>query len=193
MTTNGKNLKLVETYLTKFDIDHDSEVLGAAQMALEDVHWRTEHDPRTGAEVRGKCLSAWLRLLAILDTFLDPAFDKNEVPDWNVVPPPHAGAGGVDLMPNADPALVADPVVRTRYADARAAAMERYARYRFQLNIHRLNERLPPLATMVEGFIRSSYSPGADDQAELRTVIDQIITNPARKAALSKLLSPPSP
>jgi hypothetical protein len=190
---NAESLKQIEAYLSKFDAEQDSYVLAPARRLLESVQWRAERDPTRRAEVRARSLTGWLRLLAILDGFLDPAFDKDDVPVLNISPPSYAGEGGVDLMPDTDPDLIVDPAVRAQYVAAVAANREKQKRYALQATLRRMNEGFNALPQWVEAFIRHEYASDPGDQAELRTAIDQIITNPARKAGLLKLLSPSHP
>ncbi|WP_437719055.1 hypothetical protein WMF45_23160 [Sorangium sp. So ce448] len=188
MTSNQKYLDEAQAHMKEFDAQLEPERLREAYMALENVSLSAERDPATRSLVRASCLSSWLRLLQVVDHFLDPKFDVNDVPFLLVQPPPTST--GVVYPPGADPALIDDPVARAQYENAVAANREKLEKYRMQVQLHRVSERLTPRA---EAFIRDSYTSDPSDQAELRAAIDQLITNPARKAVLSKLLSPLMP
>jgi hypothetical protein len=186
MTDNQKYLSEAEAHEQEFEVELEPERLREAYMALEGVNLREGYDPTIHRQLRAKCLSVWLNLVQLLDRYLDPNFDPRDVPEKIVEPPPVQG--GVVLRPGADPALIADPKARAEYKKAIATNREKAIRFRLQINLHRLNERIPP---RVEAFIRNSFSPTPDDQAELRTAIDKLIKNPRRKVELLKLLAPP--
>jgi hypothetical protein len=188
MTRNRKYLDEAEAHVKEFETEREPERLREAYMALENVSLSEEQDRVARAELRESCLSSWLRLLEVQDRFLDPAFNPKDVPPRLIQPPPTSG--GVVYPPGADPTLIDDPVARTKYEDAVAANRAKLENYRLQVHLHRLDERLTPRA---EAFIRDAYTSDPRDQAELRTALDQIITHPPRKAALSKLLSPARP
>jgi hypothetical protein len=186
MTNNQKHLDEAEADVKKFEAEREPERLREAYMALENVSLPEEPDPAARAELRKSSLSAWLRLLEVVDRFLDPTFDVNDVPNMLVQPPPTTA--GVVYPPGADPALIDDPVARARYEKAVAANRAKLESFRVQVQLQRVNERLTPRA---ETFILDTYTPSLRDQEELRGAIDRIITSPKRKAALSILLAPP--
>jgi hypothetical protein len=188
MTNNQKYLSEAEAHEKEFEVELEPERLREAYMALENVNLQEEGDPGIHRQLRAKCLSIWLDLVQLLDRYLDPNFDPRDVPEKIVEPPPVQG--GVVLRPGADPALIADPKARAEYKKAIAANRAKANRFRLQINLHRLNERIPP---RVEAFIRASYTSAPADQRELKTAIDTMITNPRRKADLLKLLTPSHP
>jgi hypothetical protein len=188
MTQNQEYLKKADEHAKEFEAQLEPEHLREASMALDSVSLAQEHDPRTRAQVRTDCLSSWLHLLQLLDRFLDPNFDPNDVPQRLVQPPPTRG--DVVYPPGADPALIDDPKARAEYEKAIAANREKAVRYRLQIQLGRLNERIPPRA---EAFIHDAYTSAARDQDELGTAIETMITDPRRKAGLLKLLTPSRP
>ncbi len=184
-TDNQRYLREAGAHLQEFTAQSEPERLREAYMALENVILADEPDPAVRARVRGDCLALWLRLLQIVDRLLDPRFDIEAVPEKNVQPP--ANADGVVYPPGADPARIDDPVARREYTDAIAANRRYSEHYRMQVQLQRVEERLAPL---VEAFIRDSYTAAPADQQELRAAIEQHITHPPRKTALSQLLAP---
>lgn len=137
---------------------------------------------------RAATLHSWLRLLRALDYHLDPGFDPRAVPEKRVGPPPTSGGGA--LRPGADPASIEDPKARAEYEQAIADNRAKAERYRLQVHLHRLDERVTP---RVEAFIRGAYTQSALDQQELRAAMDQMVDAPHRRAELAKLLSAPGP
>jgi hypothetical protein len=184
MTENQKYLVEALGHVAEFEAEQESELLREAYMALENVLLVQEHDPSTRAKLRAGCLSLWLNLLRLLDRYLDPDFNPEDVPVNLVQPPPTLE--GVVYPPGADPALIDDPKARAAYEKAIAANRAKANHYRLQIGLRRLNERIPP---RVEAFVRDSYTSGLGDQEELRTAIEMIIKDPDRKAGLLKLLT----
>jgi hypothetical protein len=183
MTTNQTRLDETDARIQQFDAELEPERLREAYMALENVDLSQEHDAASRARVRASALSAWLRLLHVLDRYLDPAFDPDEAVERNVQPPPLPD--GTLLQPNADPARIPDPAARAAYEKALADNRAKAERHRLQVYLHRLDERIPPRA---EGFLRGAYTADPRDQAELRAAIDQLVTDPKRKAWLLKIV-----
>ena len=138
-----------------------------------------EPDSEARTLVRSAALAAWLRLLALLDRSLDPAFDPKDVPEKLVDPPPLPG--GVRLRPGADPSRIPDPAARAQYEQAIAANRAKARHYRQQIHLRRLDERMPARA---DAFITGSYAATPRDQEQLRAAIDQTIQDPRRKAHL---------
>ncbi len=188
MQDNEKYLNAAQARAKEFEAEREPERLREAYMALENVILAQEHDPKTRGQLRTDSLSLWLHLLQLLDRFLDPNFNPEDVPEKLVQPPPTSG--GIVLRPGADPALIDDPKVRAEYEKAIAANRAKADHYRLQINLRRLEERIPPRA---EAFIRNSYTSAPGDQEELQTAIDGIMKNPQRKARLLKLLTPSQP
>lgn len=188
MTTNKKHLEEVRKRTQEFETELESERLREAYMALENVNLAAEQDPLARARTRSSVLVSWLHILRILDNGIDPTFDPHDVPLLLVQPPPLPG--GIVLRPGADPAKIPDPATRAQYEKAIADNRAKADRYRLQIELRRLDERVTP---RVEAFIHDSYTASRRDQEELKLAIDQSLTLPARKAALSKLLtaSPP--
>src|SRR5262249_30255976 len=149
--------------------------------ALGEVNLIQEHDSAKKAQVRHRSLVAWLQLVRLLDQFRDPNFNPGDQPELLVQPPKQPG--GVVLRPGADPALIADPKERAEYEKAIAASRAKLNHYRLQIQLSRLNERIPPDA---EAFIRTFYTAAPHDQKELRDAIEGWIQDPARKASLLK-------
>jgi hypothetical protein len=188
MTNNQEYLNEAQAHVNEFAAEPEPERLREAYQALENVSLVQEQDPIARTRLRADTLSSWLHLLQVLDRLIDPRFDPEDVP-FNLVQPPPT-SGGVVYPPGADPALINDPKARAEYEKAIAANRTNIERYGLQTHLCRLDERITPRA---EAFIRTSYTSAPHDQQELRTAIDQAITHPPRRAALSKLLSPSRP
>jgi hypothetical protein len=183
MTENETHLKEAQADAQGFQDKREPDLLRRAYVALENVILAKEGDPGARAQLRTSSLNVWLRLLELLDRFLDPEFNPDDVPERLVQPPPTSG--GVVHRPGADPALIDDPVARAQYEEAIAANKAKTTHYVLQTKLRRLDERIVPRA---EAFIRSSYTSDPRDQKELKTAIDGIITNPQRRAGLLRLL-----
>jgi len=188
MTDNQKYLNEAQVRTKEFEIELEPERLREAYLALENVTLAQENDPKTRGQVRTDALSLWLHALEVLDRFLDPKFNPQDVPQLGVQPPPTTG--GIVYPPGADPAVIDDPTARADYEKAVTANRAKAEHYRLQIGLRRLDERIPP---RVEAFIRNSYTSAPDDQKELKTAIDDTIKNPQRKVGLLKLLTPSQP
>lgn len=179
MTENQKYLKEAHTHTKEFETQLEPELLRSAYMALENVILAQENDPKLRAQLRMDCLFLWLYLLQLLDRFLDPGFNPNDVPEKLVQPPPIPG--GVVLRPGADPALIDDPKARAEYEKAIAANRAKAEQYRLQINLRRLDEQITLRA---EAFIRNSYTFAPSDREEVKTAILTTIKNPQRQEGL---------
>jgi hypothetical protein len=181
MTNNEKYLKDTQAHAKDFEVGLEPERLREAYMALENVILAQEPDTNARIQLRATVLSSWLYLLQILDRFLDPNFNPNDVPEKFVQPPPLMG--GVLLRPGADPALIDDPVARAEYEKAIAANRVKAEKYRLQVHLHRLDEQIPQRA---EAFICNSYTFAPSDRDEVKAQILKMIKNPLRQAVLLK-------
>lgn len=188
MTNNQKYLKEAQAGAKEFENKVEPELLQKAYLALENVILAKEENPKTRAQLRTECLSLWLQFLQLLDHFLDPNFNPEDVPTKLVQPPPTSG--GVVYPPGADPTLIDNPKARAEYEKAIAANQAKTTHYVLQIKLRRLDERIAPLS---EAFVRNSYTSVLGDQKELKTSIEEIVKNPQRKARLLKLLTPSQP
>jgi hypothetical protein len=184
MKDNEKYLTEAQARVKEFEVELEPELLREAYMDLENVIL-LQADEQTHPLLRARSLSLWLHLLQLLDRFLDPKFNPDDVPQTGVQPPPTSK--GIAYPAGADPALIDNPRARAEYEKAIAANRAKANHYRLQIILRRLNERIPPRA---EAFIRNSYTSAPGDQEELRTAIEEIIKDPQRKGGLLKLLTP---
>ena len=186
MTENQKYLKESQEMIRKFETELEPASLREAYMALENVILEQEQDLSARVHLRTECLALWLEMVQLLDKFLDPDFNRDDVPRLHVEPPPIPG--GVVLRPGADPALIDDPKARAGYEKTIAANRAKQQKYRLQIHLQRLNDQIPPRA---EAFIRNSYDLTPSDREELKTAIEKEIKNPTRKEELLKLMTSP--
>jgi hypothetical protein len=183
MTSNQRYLAEAQANATAFEKKQDPDLLRQAYLALENVDLAAESDSAVHKQMRIQLLYSWLQLLQLLDRFLDPNFDPEDVPQLLVQPPPTSK--GVVYPPGADPKLIDEPKARAKYEKEIAENKAKTVHYNLQIKLQRLNERIPPL---IETFIHTSYTPDIQDQAELKTAIDTLIKNPQRKKHLLKHL-----
>jgi len=181
MMENQKYLREAHTYTKEFETQLEPSLLRLAYMALENVILAQESDLKLRAQLRVDCLYLWLYLLQLLDRFLDPGFNPNDVPEKLIQPPPTTE--GVVYPPGANPALIDDPQARAEYEEAIAANRAKAEQYRLQINLRRLDEQITPRA---EAFIRNSYTFTPSDRQEVKTAILQKIKNPQRQERLLK-------
>ena len=146
MRDNEKYLKEAQAQMSEFEAYLDPERLRDACMALDNVILAKE-DAATRSPLRRNSLLLWLKLLNLLDGYLDPKFNVDDVPVSAVQPPPTST--GISFPPGVDPALIDDPKARAAYKEAIAANLAKMAAYRLQAGLHRMNERIPP---RVEAF-----------------------------------------
>ena len=187
MTENKKYLKQAQQLINAFESEKEPERLNEASMALENINLIQEYDLPTRHRVRAECLALHLTLLQILDKYIDPNFNPEDVPV--MVVQPRLSDGRV-LRPGVDPAKISDPQDRAEYEKAIAENRAKAKNYRLQSELRRLNERLPARA---EEFIREAFTSSDEDQKELKSAIDAKIENPARKADLMKLVKQSQP
>jgi len=181
MTSNEQYLDEAQLHINEFEAKPETERLREAYMALENINLAQETNPESRVKLRANVLSLWLRLLQILDRFLDPDFKPNDVPEKFVEPP--QVPGGVVLRPGADPALIADPQVRNAYEQAIVDHRTKTEQYRMQIYLRRLDGQIMPRA---ETFIRNSYTFAPSDREEAKTAIKNTIKNTKRQEILLK-------
>lgn len=181
MTDNEKLLKEAQARAIAFEAELDPERLRESYLALENVILGQEHNTGARTRLRAAALSMWLRLLQVLDRYLDPGFDPEETPEDLVQPPPIPG--GAVLRPGAAPASIGDPQARAEYEEAIAANRAKAQHYRLQIKLRRLDERIYARA---EAFIRGSFSFAPEDRQEASAAILKSINNPQRQARLLK-------
>lgn len=185
MPDNHQHLQEAQVLAKQFETQLEAERLREAYMALENVLPAEEPDVQSRVAMRADCLALWLNLVDLLDRFLDPNFDPSDVPERLVEPPPIPG--GAVLRPGADPALIEDPRARAAYENAIAANHQKAVRYRLQIQLGRLKDRIP---AGLEEFVRRYYTSAPREQQELRTAINNLIHNPSRRADLLQRLAP---
>lgn len=185
VTNNQRYLNEAQAHIKEFESGLDPQRLRDAYMSIENVILPQEPDLKTREQLRKSALSVWLHLLQILDRFVDPNFDPDDVPEDLVQPP--KTTGGVVYPPGADPALIADPAARAEYEKAIEANRKKIESYNLQLQLSRLTPRVSERA---DAFLRRSYTPSPHDRKELKSAIDETITDPKRKAHLLEILEP---
>lgn len=181
MMENQRYLTEAHSHTNEFENQLEPDLLRLAYMALENVILAQESDPKLRAQLRADCLYLWLYLLQLLDRFLDPGFNPNDVPQKLIQPPPTTE--GVVYPPGADPALIDDLGARAAYEQAICENEAKIAEYSLQVQLHRLDERITSRA---EAFIRNSYTFTPSDRQEVKTAILQKIKNSQRQERLLK-------
>lgn len=184
MNENEKYLKEARAYVKEFEDSADADLLEEAYLTLENVLLLEEEDPIVRNQLRKEILHLWLHLIALLDRFLDPHFDPDDVPMRTVKPPPTSE--GIKYRPGTSPSKIKDPTVRDAYEEAIAANNAKIAHYNLQIDLRRLEESIIPLA---EAFVHNFYTPAPVDQAELKSAIDATIKDSQRKGDWLKRLT----
>jgi hypothetical protein len=188
MTDNQKNLNKAKARIKEFEAEREPERLREASLAIDDVNLPAERDPETRGQLRSSALSVWLQLLGILDRYVVPNFNPKDVPQTRVQPPPTSG--GIVYPPGADPELIDDPKARAEYKKAIAENNAKTDRYRLQVELGRMSERISQRA---KAFIKNSYTSSEQDQHELKSAIEKEVKDAARKADLLSVSRPNHP
>jgi len=167
MTNNQNYLKKVQELIKKFDEDKDTEHLGNACIELQKVRPGKETNLHHLAEIRLAGLLQWLSLLQEIDANMQPGFDINK---------------GVSMKV---------PMRRDVSDEDRAKAVEANDKevdnFHLQLQLIRLSNHIAPLA---KTYVHRNYTGLPTDQLELKTSIEKILKNPARREDFMKLLVP---
>lgn len=185
MADNQQSLREANQFARQFEARPEAELLRDASLALEKIDLPQEHDARMRGRLRAESLAVWLHLLNLTDRYLDPNFNRADVPATVVQPPPTRA--GVKYPPGADPALIDDPQARAAYEEAIAANRAKAERYRLQVQLERI---APRVESGAEAFIRVAFSVAVADQAEIRAAIETGVQDRRRKAKLLNLLRP---
>jgi hypothetical protein len=128
-------------------------------------------DPATvgaDSELRVLIVEQWLKLLAALDRHIDVTWDPMDVPVVSLTPPPD---GGVTYPSGVSPAAIRDPAARGEYEQTLREARHKADTYRFQLELHRIDER-----SMAEfaGFLAYSYAASETSRDELGPLLSSL-------------------
>jgi hypothetical protein len=151
----------IADHLDAFERAHDTQDLKAALNIIETEVPAADagHDQRLSA------VRQWLRLLTALDRQGDPAWDADDVPQVSITPRP---SGGVTYPSGIRPADIPDPAVRAEYEQALREAADKAERYRFQLELRRIDERA--MAGLAR-FLAGAYSGPEASRDELGPVL----------------------
>ncbi len=181
-THNQEQLKAASVYAKKFEKTQETEFLKESSRALENVVLDLENNLKDRKNIRKKTLCQWLRLLNLIDCFIYPDFNADDVLELLVQPPPSSELGGVVLRPGADPSQIDDPKARAEYKKAIADNKNKTVYYTFQIKLHRLDKDITFLS---EKFIHDHYTLALEDQEELKKAIKKTIKNAKRKAKMT--------
>ena len=176
MTDNAHRVKESKILVEKFEIEKEPERLREAYVLLNGVNLENEKNPLSRIQLRTAALLQWLNLLQTIDNYLDPKFNEDEGVPMHVYSP---FDGDADLSGN--------PEAMEKYKKAEEENTKKQMNYRLQVQLARLNESIPPLA---RAFIRKNYTVLPPDQAELRSSIEKMLKNKARKDDFLTLLVP---
>ena len=182
-TNNDKHLAHAAELIKAFETEREPEHLREASIELENVDLRRVYDKKLRSKQRLQCLELWLTIIQTIDKNIDAAFDPNDVPTLNVMPPPLKN--GTQLWPGADPALIDDPKAREEYQKAIKANREKQERVLIQSQLRELNETIPDGAVK---FI-NRYYPDAE-RSEPRDAIKKIIESESRRELLLRSIEP---
>jgi hypothetical protein len=128
-------------------------------------------DPATvgaDSELRVVIVEQWLKLLEALDRHIDVTWDPMDVPVVSLTPPP---SGGVTYPSGVSPAAIHDPAARGEYEQTVREARHKADTYRFQLELHRIDER-----SMAEfaRFLAYSYTESKASRDELGPLLSSL-------------------
>lgn len=184
MSENWKYLNKAKVLIEDFEKEMEPERLREAYLLLENVDLTQENHLRKLHRVRAECLSVWLKMIQLLDRYLDPAFNPDDVIETLVQPPPTLK--GVVYPPGTDPKLIDDPKARAKYEQDIAANQEKLRKYRIQIYLNRLNDSI---SSGTKKFILSSFNSSPSEQFEVKLAIEKIIKNQTRKEDLLRLIT----
>lgn len=176
MNDNHQYISEAKALTKAFDDEKEPERLREAYLALENVDIYQEPKQKMRNLLRLECLSAWLNMINTMDGSLDKDFDPNAPVEMQVQPPPTSD--GTKFPPGTDPARIDDPEAREKYEKAIKVNQEKLANYRTQTYLNRIKD---DIVLSAKTFILTTYTPVPSDQLELKTAIEKILEDPARK------------
>jgi hypothetical protein len=160
---------------------HDRDPM-LVQQALDEIEAAGTDLGMGDPTARRQSLARWLRFLAQLDRFLDPAWKQEDRPVHGVAPPtPH---GPVFPSGDVDPSTIPHPAVRAAYERALRQSREREREYRVQFELRRLDDRAMHLVALL---LRGTY-PDPMDEQELDDLLAASPAEGSRKARVRALL-----
>jgi hypothetical protein len=152
--------------------DHFETIEGGLDtLALKAAIGILAADPATvgaNANLRVLIVEQWLKLLAALDRHIDVSWDPADVPLVSLTPPP---SGGVTYPSGVSPAAIRDPAARGEYEQAVREERHKADAYRFQLELHRIDEQLVGEFT---GFLANSYATSEASRDELGPLLSSL-------------------
>gem|GEM_PF-6243370 len=183
MSENRKYVGEAKVLIAKFEHDMEPERLRKAYLLIKNVDLSKESHNRKLLWIRAECLSIWLKMIQLLDTYVDPKFNPDEVLETQVQPPPTSK--GVVFPPGTDPNYIDDPKARNKYEKDIAVNQDKLKKYRIQIYLRQLNDSI---SNGAKEFILGSFNSSFSEQMEIKLAIDRIIENNVRKEDLLKLV-----
>jgi len=167
--------------LTEFEETKDADQLQSAVAAMEGVDLSTFGRSSERMEIRQQALRTWLKILATIDSKLNPNFDPEDVPEANIMPP---RSGGVRFPAGVDPKAIKDPAARAEYEAALKKNHDKAELYRLQTKLRRLD---PRASSDVERFLKLYYTSTEADQREFDQLLDREALSASRRRKLKTL------
>ena len=151
------------------------EALLVLQVAQQDL-------PIGEVTARKRGFSRWLRFLALLERYIDPNWNSEEVPEMALIPPP---SNGVVYPSGVDPSVIPDPVARLQYSQA-IEANNNYANwYSAQLKLRRIDSEA---MTAIKWWLTERYTGSPTDRQEVEELLTVSSVSNMRKELLRSLV-----
>jgi len=166
--------------LNAFSASRDVDALVQVERAIERLPITETTDSTGGKEQRRTKLELWLKLLDKSDQMIDPKFDRDDVPQMNIAPPPSTG-----LSAGASPSAIKDPTLRQDYERAIELNNEKAERYQVQTRLRELDKAL---SAKVSAFIKNQYTSQAQDVDEVNSLIDKLLSSIPRREQMKRVL-----
>jgi hypothetical protein len=172
--------------LAEFQKSREPLCLESAAALLEGVDLGAEPEATRRLALRRETMQLWLALVALIDRYLDAAFDAEAAPAAGLIP---ARIGAAALPAGVAVRYLPDPHARHAYEEMLRHERQRAEQYRLQVHLRRLSESVPPRAAR---FLRLFYTTVPGDQREVQETVSRLIQNPQRAAALLQAIPKPS-
>ena len=151
--------------------------------ALDAIEAAEANMPLDDPAARKLALARRLHFFAVLDRYLDPAWNEKNVPPQGVPPP--TIEGGVYGSGQVDPATIPDPKVRAQYVQELEANKQEIHHYFAQMQLHRIDDRA---MRFLQLLLSERYTNSDKDRQEFEGVLTASAVSEARKQRLRALM-----
>ena len=189
VVSSEKDIKLMEEQVNerlKFFVKlKDVEEMEQANETIKTLWTGQKDGVKNWKDLRAAQAKLWLRLINHADQRIDPKFDINDDPVWNVSLPEGVPIPEEGFIAGQDPGAIKDPEIRRQYEEAIKKNEQENDRRRFQHGLRRMKEELlRTLKIHIENF----YGKTVEELREIDQLMEAEISDKTKIAAIKSVI-----